>query len=222
MDESPITSWAQSPIYIPSSHSTSPDPLLFPEPQTQEDPLIEWLGSPCSVTTALAIDANINAITLQGIATSLVGTIRVREQHHIDEKRYFKEKIAHLEARIEAHEENFQCCPKGYVKNTKYPDLTVGLGNRLHHPAKWIKMLNKGMLSVFTADDGPGSSPHLIKIYAQPCRATELVEPLLGWLECILTGPTPYFLMLVEASDELDNWGIKADLLCYRDLENSL
>jgi hypothetical protein len=48
------------------------------------------------------------------------------------------------------------------------------------------------------------------------------VEPLPGWLECILTRPNVYFLILVEASDELDDWGIKADLLCYRDLEDSL
>jgi hypothetical protein len=83
-------------------------------------------------------------------------------------------------------------------------------------------MLDKGMLSIFTTDDGPGSSSNLVKIYAQPCQTTKLVEPLLGWLKCILTGPNAYFLTLVEASDELDDWGIKADLLCYRDLKDSL
>jgi hypothetical protein len=151
------------------------------------------------------MDANINAITLQGIAASLVSTIRVREQCHINEKRFFKEKIACLKACIKAHEENFQQCLEGYVKNTKYPDLTVGISNGLHCPTKWIKMLNKGMLSVFTADDSPGSSPHLVKIYAQPCQTAELVELLPRWLEYILTGLTPYFLTLVEASDELDD-----------------
>jgi hypothetical protein len=168
------------------------------------------------------MDANINAIILWGIATSLVSTIRVREQHHIDKKRYLKEKIACLEAHVKAHKENFQCCPEGYVENTKYPDLTVAIENRLHHPTKWIKMLNKGMLSIFTADDGPSSSPYLVKIYTQPCRTAEPVEPLLGWLEYILTRLTPYFLTLVEASDKLDDWGIKADLLHYCDLEDSL
>jgi hypothetical protein len=83
-------------------------------------------------------------------------------------------------------------------------------------------MLDKGMLSIFTTDDGPGGSPHLIKIYAQPCQVAELVEPLPGWLECILTRLNVYFLILVEASDKLDDWGIKADLLCYRDLKDSL
>jgi hypothetical protein len=83
-------------------------------------------------------------------------------------------------------------------------------------------MLNKDMLSIFTTDDGPGSSPHIIKIYAQPYRTAELVEPLPGWLECILTRPNPYFLTLVEVSDKLDDWGIKADLLYYQDLEDSL
>jgi hypothetical protein len=136
---------------------------------------------------------------------ALVSTIRVREQCHIEEKRYFKEKIAQLEACIEAYEDNFQQCPKGYIENLKYPDLTVAIGNRLHRPAKWIKMLNKGMLSMFTADDGSGSSPHLVKIYAQPYRTAEPVKPLPGWLECILTGLNPYFLTLVEASDKLDD-----------------
>jgi hypothetical protein len=91
----------------------------------------------------------------------------------------------------------------------------MAISNGLHHPAKWIKMLNKDMLSIFITDNGPSSSPHLVKIYAQPCRTAELVEPLLGWLEYILTCLNPYFLTLVEASNELDDWGIKADLLQY-------
>jgi hypothetical protein len=83
-------------------------------------------------------------------------------------------------------------------------------------------MLDKGILSVFTADDSLGSSPHLVKIYAQPCHVAKPVEPLPGWLKCILTEPNAYFLTLVEASDKLDNWGIKVDLLCYQDLKDSL
>jgi hypothetical protein len=61
------------------------------------------------------------------------------------------------------------------------------------------------MLSIFTVDNGPGSSPHIIKIYAQPCHIAELVEPLLGWLKCILMGLNTYFLTLVEASNELED-----------------
>jgi hypothetical protein len=159
---------------------------------------------------------------LRGITTSLVGTIRAREECHIEEKRHLKEQITQLKAWIEAHEDNFQQCPEGYIKNTKYPDLTMAIGNGLHHPAKWIKMLDKGMLSIFTADNGLGSSPHLVKIYTQPCQTTEPVEPLPGWLKCILTRLNPYFLTLVEASDKLNNWGIKADLLRYQDLKDSL
>jgi hypothetical protein len=199
----------------------SPNPLPFPEPQHQE-PALECLGSPHSVITVLTLEANINAITLWGIMTSLVSTIRVREEHHIEEKRHLKEHIAWLEAWIKAHEDNFQWCPKRYIENTKYPDLSVAIGNGLHCSAKWIKLLNKGMLSIFTADDRPGSSPHIVKIYAQPCCIAEPVEPLPGWLKCILTGPNTYFLTLVEASNELEDWGIKANLLCYQNLEDSL
>jgi hypothetical protein len=66
-------------------------------------------------------------------------------------------------------------------------------------------MLDKGMLSIFTTDDGLGSSPHLVKIYAQPYQVAKPVEPLPGWLKCILTGLNAYFLILVEVSNELDN-----------------
>jgi hypothetical protein len=57
------------------------------------------------------MEANIDAITLQRITTSLVSTIRVREECHIKEKRHLKECIARLKAQIEAHEDNFQWCP---------------------------------------------------------------------------------------------------------------
>jgi hypothetical protein len=102
MDESSTISRTQSPTYVPSSHTTSPNLLLFSEPQLQYPP-----SSPCTIANALEMEANINAITLWGIATSLVSTIRVREEHHIKEKRCLKEQIAQLKACIEAHKENF-------------------------------------------------------------------------------------------------------------------
>jgi hypothetical protein len=82
------------------------------------------------------VEANINVITLYGIAISLVSTIRVREECHIEEKRHLKECIAQLKAQIKAHKDNFQWCPEGYIKNTKYTDLTMAISNGLYHPTK--------------------------------------------------------------------------------------
>ena len=64
-------------------------------------------------------------------------------------------------------------------------------------------------------------SPHIVKIYAQPCATAEPIEPLPMWLESILLGPSAAFNTLAEASRELDDWGIHADLLRFRELDVS-
>ena len=76
-------------------------------------------------------------------------------------------------------------------------------------------------MACFTEDDGPGDTPHIVKIYAQPCASAEPIEPLPIWLESILLGPLAAFNTLAEAARELDDWGIHADLLCFRELDAS-
>ena len=76
-------------------------------------------------------------------------------------------------------------------------------------------------MACFTKDDGPGDTPHIVKIYAQPCASAEPIEPLPIWLKSILLGPSAAFNTLAEASRELDNWGIHADLLRFRELDAS-
>ena len=66
-------------------------------------------------------------------------------------------------------------------------------------------------MACFTEDNGPGDTPHIVKIYAQPCASAEPIEPLPIWLETILLGPS--------AARELDDWGIHADLLWFRQLD---
>ena len=64
-------------------------------------------------------------------------------------------------------------------------------------------------------------TPHIVKIYAQPCASAEPIEPLPIWLESILLGPSAAFNTLAEATRELDDWGIHADLLRFRELNAS-
>ena len=114
-------------------------------------------------------------------------------------------RIARLEDLVKTHTDTFKRCPKGYVLNTKYPGLTINIGNGLQREVKWVKQLEQGTVACFTEDDSPGDTPHIVKIYAQPCATAEPIEPLPIWLESILLGPSAAFNTLAEAARELDD-----------------
>ena len=75
----------------------------------------------------------------------------------------------------------------------QYLGLKINISMGLHQPVKWIKLLNKGTIVGFCNDDGPGSSPHILKIYTQPLATSEPIEPLPPWFETILLGPSPMY-----------------------------
>ena len=145
--------------------------------------------------------------------------IRTREDDYNHERAVAAERIKCLEEQLEEHEETFQRCPEGYEVNTHYPGLKINISFGLHHPIKWIKLLDKGTVAGFCDDDGPGSSPHILKIYAQPMATAEPVEPLPLWFETILLGPSPMYHNFAQAAGELEDWGIKADIQRFHDTD---
>ena len=145
--------------------------------------------------------------------------IQTREDDFNCQKAATAEHIKCLEERLAEHEETFQRCPEEYEVNTHYPGLKINIGFRLHRPIKWIKLLDEGTVAGFCDDDGPGASPHILKIYAQPMASPELIEPLPPWFETILLGPSPIYHNFAQAAGELEDWGIKADIQRYRDTD---
>ena len=215
IDTMSTTSRAQSPTYIPSLRSPSPIPI--PSRHVVADNPI----SPRSVANILDSGTYLDPDTLQGIAKALLKTIKQRETNHAAEVQELHARIARLEDLVKTHTDTFKCCPEGYVLNTKYPGLTVNIGNGLQREVKWVKQLEQGTVACFTKDNGPGDTPHIVKIYAQPCATAEPIEPLPMWLESILLGLSAAFNTLTEAARELDDWGIHADLLRFRELNAS-
>ena len=187
IDHMSTTSRAESPTYVPSSRTPSPKPLPCPEPATI-DPI-----SPHSALNQLRRNKDINSATLQGICKSLVVTIRMREDCHNQEKEHMLEHIKCLENCLEEHEETIQWCPKGHKENTQYLGLKINISMGLHCPVKWIKLLDEGTVAGFCDNDSLGSSPHILKIYAQPYPTPEPIEPLLPWFKTILLGPLPMY-----------------------------
>ena len=212
IDAISTTSWAESPTYVPSLCTLSPQPLPVLKPII--DPI-----SPRSIINQLHREKDIDLVTLRGICKSLVVTIRTREDRHNQEKKHFLERIKWLENCLAKHKETIQQCPKGYEENTQYPGLKINIGIGLHHLVKWIKLLDEGTVTGFCDNDGLGSSSHILKIYAQPYLTPEPVEPLPPWFKTILLGLSPMYHNFVQAAGELNDWGIKADIQRFYDTD---
>ena len=215
IDVMSTASWAESPTYVPSSRTPSPVPIP-PRRSLADDPI-----SPRSAANILNMGTYLDPDTLQGIAKALLKTLKQREENHRVEVQGLNDRINRLEDLVQEHNETFERCPEGYVLNTKYPALTINIGNGLQREVKWVKQLEQGTVACYTEEDGPRDTPHIVKVYAQPCASAEPIEPLPVWLEGILLGPSAAFNTLVEAARDLDDWGIHADLLRYREIDAS-
>ena len=177
--------------------------------------------SPQSVGNILQHD-NMDSITLHGITKSLVSTIRKWEVLYQSIITALENCIRGLEERVGHYTDMFDRCPEGYEANDRYPGLMVPAGNSLSREVKWVKQVDPQTVSCYTAKDGLSSTPHILKIYAQPIIMTDPVEPLPAWFQHTVTGPSVAFHTLREAAHELDNWGVKANLNRYRALEDAL
>ncbi len=71
--------------------------------------------------------------------------------------------------------------------------------------------------------DGLHDTPHIFPIYAAPIiSAEDPIDPMPWWFKALLHRPSPMFLNLVETACTLDDWGVAADLLRYRTLDEEV
>ena len=230
-----------SPDYVPSSRDNSPDPLPFRSPDADvpmalyQSPTITAatlmpipdLGVPRTDPISPISAANLiqgfdigDPVRLRQLTASLVETIKQWDRIHHKDVEEYAETIADLHQRLEwFQKEAWKEIPPGYEENECFPGLTIGDSNGVHRPVKWIKLLDNCTVSGFTEGDGPGSTPHIFHIYAQPTVRGQPVEALPAWFEERVIGPMPQYQELYEAARELDDWGIAADIARLRDFE---
>ena len=125
IDAMSTTSRAESPTYVPSSRSPLPTPIP-PRHTVADNPIL-----PRSAANILDSGTYLNPDTLQGITKALLKTIKQREINHAAEVSELNARISQLEDLVKTHTDTFQRCPEGYVLNTKYPGLTINIGNGL-------------------------------------------------------------------------------------------
>ena len=230
-----------SPDYVPSLRTNSPDPLPF-RSLDADVPMAPY-HSPSASAAVLMPIPNLNTphanpisptsaanlvqgfdigdpVRLCSLTESLIQTIRQRDRIHHQEQEEYAETIADLHQRLERFQkEAWKEIPPGYEENECFPNLTISDSNGIHCPVKWIKLLDNCTVSGFKEGDGPGSTPHIFHIYAQPTARGQPVKALPAWFKERVIGPMPQYQELYEAAHDLDDWGIAADVARLRNFD---
>jgi hypothetical protein len=199
--------------------------LPVPPPLSQTVLRAVALAPPVSPHSALAIlDAhdNIDPDALQSIARGLAVTIQQRDAYYAQQRRRNKQRIKELEKRIGGYEEIFDLTPDGYEENNgRLPHFSIPVGEGMYRGAKYIKQLEGGWVAGFTEEDGPHSTPHIVKLYANPAYTTldttdDPAEPMPPWFHRILFGHAALYNTLQKAALDLNDWGLYAEISRHR------
>jgi len=178
--------------------------------------------SPCRVENIFATNAHINPTTLQEIATGLVQTVKNCEEIHRFAVLAFEDKIKRLESTIEGYAETYKQAPDGYVRNTMYPNLKIPLGKGAYAEVYWVTPVHDGYIQVYGQEQGPLDTPYSLPIYAHAVYSSEPINPLPAWFHQLLVGTPAVHANFAKAAHRLDDWGIAADIVRYRKLDDNL
>jgi len=178
--------------------------------------------SPCGVENIFTANANIDPVTLQEIATSLVQTVKNRKEIYRFTVLAFEDKIKRLESTIEGYAETYKQAPDGYVCNTMYPDLKIPLGEGAYAETYWVTPAHDGYVQAYRQEQGPLDMPYSLPIYTRVVYSSEPINPLPAWFHQLLVGTPTVHANFAKAAHQLDDWGVATDIACYRKLDDDL
>src|SRR5258707_13613025 len=114
----------------------------------------------------------------------------------------------------------FMAAPVGFSLNAGHLlNVTLPCGRNAGQLAKWVRRLPDGRALLYAEDDGPGDQPYAIELFAELDISDETpAQSLPRWLLDALTGPSPAFQTVRSTAEATLDWGLQAELLCYRDL----
>jgi hypothetical protein len=162
-----------------------------------------------------------SSVLLVNIICSLTTTIKSWEEAHKAAIDSFDNTIAHLDEKVKNYEDTFSIPPEGYVENNgHYPSLNICIGKGLYQPTKWIKQLDNYQVAALCNTDLGSSSPTITDVYATPAHTSSPIKPLPGWLLDLLTGNPSTYSLVQNATGELYDWGVTANIDCFRVTHN--
>ncbi len=141
-----------------------------------------------------------------------------KEEDHKKKLDGLNKTVEFLEAHLVGYINTFSQPPEGYIENGCLPTFTIPCGNGLSNLAKWVKKLNDGWVTGYSTEDGPHDLPHVCEIYVSPKYTADPPEPLPHWIHETLQGPAPGYAALLDAVKAADDWGLEADVMQFRTL----
>ena len=191
--------------------------------------------SPNTVLTTLAAHDEVPTETLREIITGLIATIKIREIAWEADRTAMRARINHAEDRLDvalqAREEpdfdfDHAGVPSDFVRNNnRVPAFQIPIGEGLYLPAEFIKRDEDDQKKVWgvTGRFGSGEPAYAHELYARPVESPETpIEPLRPWFLRLLQGSSANFAHLTEAANELGDWGLAADIACFREYEDQV
>src|SRR6266446_1036347 len=189
--------------------------------------------SPQLVRNAIAT-THLDPPMLRAIIDALVETSNSRHQQYLHQAQTeaeehkvaiekLKESLEFTESRLLDYQETFVKAPDGYVANDRLPTFTIPLGEGSDVPAKWIKQLDDRHVAGHSEHNGTGDLPYVKEIYAAPQdSALDPAEVLPFWIWETLQGSAIQYQELRRAVWDLDDWGLYAEVLRYRRLDEEI
>ncbi len=193
----------------------------------EEEPL------PVSPRTGLNVLRNSECTTSNAVevAEGFAATIKNRESFHQLWILLLQTQITRLQCQVEQQSDNnnqpdddhphFMAAPVGFSLNAGHLlNVTIPCGRNAGQLAKWVRRLPDGRALLYAKNDGPGDQPYAIELFAELDLSDEApAQSLPRWLLDALTGPSAAFHTVYSAAEATLDWGLSAELLRYRNLD---
>ena len=180
--------------------------------------------SPTSVQNVLAATPNLSADQYRSIINGLAATIRIRDDVHREKVEGLEANITMLQQQVDDDDDSndrLAKCPPGYEENNRcLPNFTIPLNNGTERFACFIKQLDDGRVTGLHSLAKGEEEARIIELYASPDYASDKpLEPLPAWLHRHLWGDRATYAILEDAVNDLNDWGLLADVHRYRQFD---
>ena len=174
--------------------------------------------SPTSIQNVLTTTPNPSPDQFRSIINGLTNTIRIRDDVHREKVEGLKAEITMLQQQINDDDgDGLTKCPPGYKENNRHLlNFTIPLNDRTERFACFIKQLNDGRVTGLHSQAKGEEDARIIELYTSPNYASDTpLELLPAWLCCHLWGDQATYAILEDAVNDLDDWGLLADVHRY-------
>ena len=179
--------------------------------------------SPTSIQNVLTATPNPSADQFRSIINGLAATIRIRDDIHREKVEGLEANIATLQQQVDDNNNGDRCakCPPRYKENNGcLPNFTIPLDNGMERFTCFIKQLDDGRAARLHSLAKGEEEARIIELYATPDYTSDKpLEPLPTWLRRRLWGNHATYSILEDAVNDLDDWGLLADIHRYRQFD---